>query len=137
MQLTALGLWIATAMGGLYMFGLLFRSGNTDSRAQDSHLPTFAVFTHGFLALVGLTAWAVYMMSRQTPLGWSVFGLILVVAAGGGLLFLRWTVDRHRMPAEKRQLLAEQQIPSPIVHLHGALATLTVVAVLLTMLDLG
>jgi hypothetical protein len=137
MQLAALGFWIATAMGGLYMFGLLFRSGNTNNEAQDSHLPTFAVFTHGFLALLGLAGWATYMISRQTPLGWTVFGIILLVAAGGGLLFLRWTIDRHRMSDRNRDLLAEQQIPSPVVHLHGALATVTIAAVLLTMLGIG
>ncbi len=140
MELAALGLWIATIMGGLYMFGLLLRTGNTHSGATDTHLPTTAVFAHGSLAVFGLGGWALYMGYRNDVLGWSVLATVVAVALGGGLLFLRWHKDRkatgpHSEAVKAR--LAEQQIPSPVVHLHGALATFTIVAVVLALLGIG
>lgn len=138
MDLLVLIFWLLTVMGGLYMFGLTTRSGNTHSGATKSHLPSAVVFSHGALALAGLAVWAIYMTTDdEDALAWGAFATLLVVAALGTHMFLRWHKDRKGSEAEvarRREQLAEQQIPSAVVHFHGATAGATIVLVLLTAL---
>jgi hypothetical protein len=58
----------------------------------------------------------------------------VLVLGGGAFMFLRWhkdhkEIDKNLLPDQ--QPLAEQQIPSFVVHLHGALAAVTVLFVVL------
>jgi uncharacterized membrane-anchored protein len=131
-KLAALVLWIMTAVGGAYMAAVLLRTGNRASSAVASHLPSGLVFGHGFLALAGLAAWAVYMDTNTDAFGWGLVILLVLVAGGGSVMFLRWHRDRKQHAGER---LAEQQIPSGIVHLHGGLAALTIVAVVVAVLS--
>lgn len=140
MDLMALTFWLLTAVGGFYMMGLTTRSGNTHSGATESHLPSVVVFTHMALALAGLAVWALYMGYNDDYLAWAALGTLLVVAALGTFMFLRWMKDRRGSEAEvaaRRERLAEQQIPSTVVHIHGATAFLTIVLVLLAALKVG
>lgn len=136
MELVALTLWIATAVGGLYMLGITLRSGSRpDGTAQvmESNLPPLVVFGHASLALGGLLLWAVHMAIDEAATAWTSLAILLLVAGGGSLMFLQWRKDRQGTPEEVQarvDRLAEQQIPSPVVHMHGALALLTILAVL-------
>jgi hypothetical protein len=126
----ALGLWVVTALGGLYMAGVLTRSGNRDSSARTSNLPSAAIFGHGTLGLIGLAGWAVYVSVGEEPLGWSLLGLLALIVGGGLFMFRRWWRDR-REGGDQR--LAEQQLPVGLVLGHGVLAVLTVGAVVATL----
>jgi len=140
MDAVALILWIMTALGGLYMAGIAMRPGRNPTGEVDTHLPSLALFGHGFLALFGLAAWTVWMAMRGDVFGWAIVGLLGLVVAGGGLMFLVWWKDRRgpeAAVAARREKLAEQSIPSAAVHLHGALATLTVIAVVVAVLGIG
>jgi manganese efflux pump family protein len=139
MELAALTFWIATVAGGLYMMGVTLRSGSKQDPATgvgdtlESRLPAGVVFGHGSLALAGLALWAVHMSVDERATAWSAVVLLVLVAAGGGFMFMRWQADRRGDPEEvaaKKARLAEQQIPSLVVHLHGAFALLTFLAVL-------
>jgi hypothetical protein len=132
MELAALGFWIATAVGGIYMAGVIMRTGRPASPARSSNLPSAAVVGHGLLALTGLGLWAVHMRADEPETAWATVALLVLVAGGGGFMFLRWHRDRKEIdPAVPldEQPLAEQQIPSFVVHLHGALAAVTILAV--------
>ena len=134
MELAALGFWIATAMGGLYMMGITVRPGIRDSAATESHLPPLVVFGHASLAMFGLALWAVHMVVDEPWTAWLTVATLVLVLGGGTLMFLIWMKDRHGGGPETVEgvpRLAEQQIPSTIVHLHGALAAVTVVFVVL------
>jgi hypothetical protein len=132
MELAALGFWIATATGGLYMMGITLRPGRDDSAAIESHLSPALVFGHGSLATMGLALWAVHMMMDEAVTAWLTVATLVLVLGGGTLMFLRWMKDRMGGGPEEIDgvpRLAEQQIPSTVVHLHGALAAVTVVLV--------
>jgi hypothetical protein len=134
MELAALGFWIATAMGGLYMMGITVRPGIRDSAATESHLPPLVVFGHASLAMMGLALWAVHMVVDEPWTAWLTVATLVLVLGGGTLMFLIWMKDRrggNPETIEGQPRLAEQQIPSPVVHLHGALAAVTVVLVVL------
>jgi hypothetical protein len=135
MELAALGFWIATAVGGLYMAGIILRTGRVDSPARSSNLPSAAVFGHGLLALVGLGLWAVHMRADEAGTAWATVAVLVLVVGGGGFMFLRWHKDHKEADSSvplDQQPLAEQQIPSFVVHLHGALAAVTILFVVLT-----
>jgi hypothetical protein len=134
MELAALGFWIATAIGGVYMLGVTMRPGRNESGATESHLPPLLVFGHGSLALLGLALWMVHMVMDEAVTAWLTVATLVLVLGGGTLMFVQWMKDRlgggpETVDGEPR--LAEQQIPSPVVHLHGALAAVTVVLVVL------
>ena len=140
MDIVALALWIMTAVGGLYMAGIALYGRRNEAGQTTSNLPSAAIFGHGFLALAGLAAFAVFMGMGGDIFGWSIVGLLVLVFLGGAAMFLVWTKDRHGAPAKvaaNKERLSEQQIPSAVVHLHGALAALTMVAVVLTVLGVA
>jgi manganese efflux pump family protein len=140
MDLMALTFWLLTAVGGFYMMGVATRTGNTRSGATESHLPSVVIFTHMALAMTGLAVWALYMGYNEDAFAWGALGILALVALSGGFMFLRWKKDRRGSEAEvaaRRERLAEQQIPSPVVLIHGASALVTIVLVLLAALHVG
>jgi hypothetical protein len=113
-------------------------AGRTDLAAPTAHpagtrFPPPLVFGHFGLAATGLVLWIVYLATDSDALAWVAFVVLLVVAAGGDLLFLRWWKERDRSGAQ----LAEQTIPSGVVYTHGVFAVATLVLVLLTALGVG
>ena len=140
MDLFVLIFWLLTAVGGFYMFGVTTRSGNTRSGATESNLPSVVVFSHMALALAGLAVWGWYMNAEDAAIAWGALATLLVVAALGTFMFVRWQKDRRGTEAEvarRREVLAEQQIPSPVVHMHGAFAAVTILLVLLSALGVN
>ncbi len=140
MELAALGFWIATAIGGLYMMGITLRPGRDDSAAIESHLPSALVFGHGSLAVLGLALWSVHMVMDEAVTAWLTVATLVLVLGGGTLMFLKWMKDREGGGPEMIDgvpRLAEQQIPSAVVHLHGFLAFVTIVLTLLAALEIG
>jgi hypothetical protein len=130
----ALITWIVTALGGFVLLGTwLGRGGMRQREAGASRFPPGLIFGHFLLAAAGLVLWIVYLATDSDALAWVAFVVLLVVAAGGDLLFLRWWKERDRSGAQ----LAEQTIPSGVVYTHGVFAVATLVLVLLTALGVG
>jgi hypothetical protein len=140
MSLMALTFWLLTAVGGFYMMGVAARTGNTRSGATESHLPSFVIFTHMALAMTGLAVFAIYMGTAADGLAWGALVILALVASSGLHMFFKWKKDRRGSEAEvarNRERLAEQQIPSPVVLIHGVTAFATIVLLLLTALKVG
>lgn len=143
MSIAALVTWVVTAGFGFYMLSIWLRNGGLgNGGAATTHLRPPIVFGHFLLAGGGLVLWVVYVFVDSTPLAWVAFVDLLVVALVGDLLVYRWFKD-HRvathavgsMPTAAG--LAEQQIPTPVVVLHGVFAVTTIVLVLLSALEVG
>jgi hypothetical protein len=128
MAIVALITWIITAGFGFFMLSVWLRNGGTQTR---SHFAPPMVFGHFGLAAAGLVVWIIY-----------VFVDLLVVATLGDLLVLRWYRDRkvvsHSVGSMSSSTsLAEQQIPTPVVAVHGIFAVTTLVLVFLAALGVG
>lgn len=61
---------------------------------------------------------------------WIAFGLLILVAILGYLMFLRWRRSR-------KEASPEAHLPVPLVYVHGLFAVTTIVLVLLTALGIG
>jgi hypothetical protein len=148
MSVIALITWVITAGLGFFMLATWVRAGGTRARVASSgeavtgtatahpsgtRFPPPLVFGHFLLAATGLVLWIIYLAADSDALAWVAFVVLVVVAAGGDVLFLRWYKERDRSSAE----LAEQSIPQAVVYLHGLFAVVTIVLVLLTALGVG
>jgi hypothetical protein len=149
MSVAALVTWMVTAGLGFYMLATWARAGGVRAgsaaataggatAAPTGHpagtrFPPPLVFGHFLLAATGLVLWIVYVAVDSTALAWVAFVILIVVAAGGDILFLRWYRDRNESGAQ----LAEQSIPQAVVYVHGLFAVATIVLVLLSALEVG
>src|SRR3954454_12365088 len=102
MSIVALVTWVVTAGFGLFMLSTWVRaggvragaatSGTTGSAVPTAHpagtrvAPRF-VFGRFPLAATGLVLWIIYIASYSDALSWVSFSLLVVVAAGGDVLF--------------------------------------------------
>lgn len=134
MAIAALFCWLVTALLGLTMFGLwLGRGGLRAARGEASvstRLVPPLIFGHLLLAVAGLVVWIIYIVNDEDVLGWIAFGLLVMVAVLGELMFLRWRRSRSEGTPEAR-------FPLAIIYGHGLFAVATVVLVLLTALGVG
>jgi hypothetical protein len=138
MELAALVFLIGTGIVGLYMLGFTMSRGRDSTGATQTNIPSFVVFGHATLAWIAFGLWIGYMFARDQEWAWAGLVALALTATGGAFMMLIWLKDRHgEGSTTKRERLAEQQIPSPAVHLHGLLATVTIVLALLTALEIG
>jgi hypothetical protein len=138
MSVAALVTWVVTAGLGFYMLATWaraggVRAGSASEAVTATRFPPPLVFGHFLLAATGLVLWIVYLAVDSSALAWVAFVLLIVVAAGGDILFLRWYRDRNESGAQ----LAEQSIPQAVVYVHGLFAVATIVLVLLSALEVG
>jgi hypothetical protein len=142
MAIAALVTWLVTAGFGFFMLMRWVRRGGLRRGPEAAtHFPPAVVFTHFGLAAAGLVVWIFYVVSDSSVLAWAALADLALVAALGGFMVRRWTLDgRTAMAAggsSPRVELAEQHIPRPPVVLHGVFAVSTVVLVLLSALGVG
>lgn len=137
MAIAALITWVVTALGGFTLLGLWLRRGGL--RQQEAKTTSFrpgVVFGHFLFAAAGLVIWIVYVVTDTESLTWLSLGVLVVVALLGFTLFFRWLgVRRSAVLAGSEP--AERGLPVPVVGLHGLLAVVTVVLVLLAALEIG
>jgi hypothetical protein len=162
MDVAALAAWILTAVLGLYMFTvwLIEDDGSTD-RTGSRRLRAPLVFSHAGLALGGLAVWLVYFYVDEDRLAWVSLATLAAAATLGVIMFRRWVPvhqQASRLPPGRpsaavpspggpagstrvaqvpSSLPAERNFPVPVVLLHGVLALVTVILVLLITLGLG
>lgn len=134
MEWAALISWVVTAGGGFVLLVLWLRHGGMSQRAPGEIRP-FLILGHFALAATGLVLWIVYVANDNDTLAWIAFGILVVVALLGFMMFAIWYQRRQRgagaveAPAEATKAPAEQSFPVSIVALHGLLAVTTVVLV--------
>lgn len=128
----ALGLWIVTAFGGLYLWTFTTDAGLDEPGSLPSDLPPSLLFLHPLLALTGLGLWIGHHFTRGDVLPWVAFADLLLTVLVGEVLLAR-TLRRSRAGRPR----AEDRMPRPAIVVHGLLAGVTVLVVLLAALDLG
>jgi hypothetical protein len=132
MQWAALVAWIVTALGGLVLALHWARHGGL---AQREGLRTARLATHLGLAVLGLVLWIAYIGTDASVIAWLGVGLLLAVALVGVSMLL--ISLRGRTTTVRTEAPAEGVLPLPLVILHGALATTTLVLVTLAALGVG
>jgi hypothetical protein len=145
MDVAALIAWVVTAGGGFILLGTwIARGGPRQAQAGASRFPPGLIFGHFGLAATGLVLWIIYVLTDAGALAWIALVLLLGVAALGFTMVTRWRQDRAAVaagaagqPEIHAERPAEQQFPVAVVYLHGLLAVITLVLVLLTALGVG
>jgi hypothetical protein len=154
MSLFALFSWIATAGAGLYLLSIWLIEYDKDfNAATATRLPLPVLAAHVLFAVGGLLVWADYVVQDNDHVAFIAVAAILLAASLGVTMAVRWFGVRrtNRARAQLAQIAAhrggvavmdgpspdgppERNFPLPIVIAHGALATLTITLVLLSII---
>jgi hypothetical protein len=145
MDVAALIAWVVTAGGGFILLGTwIARGGPRQAQAGATRFPPALIFGHFGLAATGLVLWIIYVLTDAGALAWIALVLLLAVATLGFTMVTRWRQDRATVaagaaggPESHAERPAEQHFPVAVVYLHGLLAVITLVLVLLTALGVG
>src|SRR5215212_10745110 len=142
MEWAALIAWVLTAGGGFILLSIwIGRGGLREGRAAGDRIRPPLILSHFGLAATGLVIWIIYLASDSDALAWIALVILVIVATLGWTMFAIW-LRRRKQPAAAAEpaapgLPAEQHFPVPIVALHGLLAVITVLLVLLATLEVG
>jgi hypothetical protein len=146
MSVAAVITWSAAMLAGLYMLAVWLIENDVTSRTTASRLPAPVIFSHFFLAATGLATWVGYLLLHRRPLAWAACAVLVVIAALGLTMFLRW-IPVYRGPADPvgppgapraaYEIPAEGHFPVVLVACHGLLALSTLVLVVLIALGVG
>jgi hypothetical protein len=142
MKWAALISWVVTAGGGFVLLAIwLSRGGMRQQREAGNRIRTPLIMSHFLLAAGGLVVWIVYLISSKKVLAWIALAGLAVVALLGFTMLSIWLRRRQGRGATAETTTpgtpAEQHFPVPVVVLHGLLAVVTLVLVLLTAADVG
>ena len=139
MEWAALITWVLTAGGGFVMLGLWLSGGGMEQQEQPGRrIRPPRILSHFGLAAAGLVIWIIYLLTDSEALAWIAFVALVPVALLGFSMLAIWLAGRRPAAAgAPESAAAEQRFPVPIVVLHGLLAVVTVVLVLLTALGVG
>jgi hypothetical protein len=143
MEWVALVTWVLTAGGGSVLLGLWLKHGGMQQSEQPGNrIRAARVLSHFALAAIGLVLWIVYVASDSEALAWIAFAVLLAVALLGFSMLAIWLAQRRRADAAAAagpgaSPPAEQRFPVAVVGLHGMLAAVTLVLVLLVAAGVG
>jgi hypothetical protein len=117
-DVAALATWIAAAAAGLYLLMIwLIEYDKQFQSVAATRLPPVVLTCHVLCAGGGLIVWAAYLLYGTEGLGWSALGALVLAAALGTTMAIRWVsvyraARRHRQ-AEARDLIAPQLALTP------------------------
>jgi hypothetical protein len=161
-RLAALAAWVVTAAAGAYLLAGLLRQPRPWKWRPD---PITA--GHAGLALTGLAVWIAYVVTVAPALSWIALGITFVIAGLGMATLLSGLPDPGDLPASQAspdpatvpdaptgvteagltapaRLAASPQVaqrssraPAYVIAAHGALATVTILLVLLAAIGAG
>ncbi|MFI2414632.1 hypothetical protein [Streptomyces sp. NPDC018947] len=130
MDTVVLGAWLLTAALGAHLATVWIRHGGLRQREPGvTRLPLWLVIGHVSLAVAGLAAWSVYLLGGIRSTAWAACGAVLVVAALGFMMLLRWLPSSGRH--SQHTGTAERHFPLAGVVAHGMSAGATVLLVVL------
>jgi hypothetical protein len=119
-QWAALAAWVTTALGGLVLFLQWARHGGF---SQKEGIRARRLLPHLALAVVGLALWVGFLANDNRTLAWIAVGILAAVALLGiSMLVISL---RGRTTTVRTEPPAEGMFPFPLVVLHGALGTTT------------
>lgn len=146
LRLSALAAWLATAAAGSYLLaGLMTRDSRRRLIRRLGSLPVVPL-SHAGLAIAGLVLWIAFTVTTVAALAWADVGLTWVIA-GLGMATLLGGPDQPTASAADSAAAGELdagstapfpvRVPVVVIALHGALATLTILLVLLAAVGVG
>jgi hypothetical protein len=139
MKWAALITWVVTAGGGFVLLTIwLSRGGMRQQGPGGNRIRPPLILSHFLLAAAGLVVWIVYIAADSKAWAWIAFAILVAVALLGWTMFAIWY--RRRQASAGAQTVdtpAEQHFPVPVVGLHGLLAVVTVLLVLLAAAGVG
>ena len=154
MAIAAFITWLVTAVCGLGLLSIYLIE--YDGGLPTSRLPKTAIGGHVLFAVAGLTAWTLFLFTSMRRVAWATVAILVVVAILGFTMLFRWvgTYRANRalppvmMPVGvqgagfQRTTVQppappERQLPIALITLHGVLAVVTLLLVLLTTLDVA
>ncbi|MGO8958595.1 MAG: hypothetical protein ACLQFR_14685 [Streptosporangiaceae bacterium] len=130
LQLAALGSWLATAMVGGYLLASWVGAAR-HRRATPGTRPPAVLIIHAGLAIAGLGIWTAFLAAGAAVLAWLAVAVILVIA-GLGMATLVTGLPDPRAAGPGRPAA---QVLAAV--LHGLLATLAILLVLLAAVGAG
>jgi hypothetical protein len=87
----ALITWVITALAGSYLFATwLLRGGMRQWKTRATTFPAPLIFGHFLLAASGLGTWIAYLLTDIQSLAWAALIDLLLIAALGCTMFVRW-----------------------------------------------
>jgi len=163
-NLAALASWVVTAAAGLYLLtGWLTRTRSGRPRIRAGGPPPAVISAHASFGLGGLAIWIAYMATAEPALGWIAVGTTFLLAGLGMATLLTATTDAvaasttttssattstasastasastatiSTATASRRKRGARP--PVLVIALHGVLATITILLVLLAVIGAG
>jgi hypothetical protein len=146
LRFSALAAWLAAALAGTYLLvGLLGPDGRRRRMRKPMALPVVPLL-HVGLAIAGLLIWILFTVTTVAALAWADVGLTWVIA-GLGMATLLGGLNQQASPGEDSGVPREQagttpaafpsRAPVVVIAIHGALATLTILLVLLAAVGVG
>jgi hypothetical protein len=145
LRYSALAAWLGAALAGAYLLtGWLTRDQRRRLIRKRGVLPVVPL-SHAGLAIAGLLIWIAFTVSTVAALAWADVGLTWVIA-GLGMATLLSGPDQadsgsaSAAPVEPTGTTAAafpSRAPVIVIALHGALATLTILLVLLAAVGVG
>ena len=146
LRFSALAAWLAAALAGAYLLaGWLTRDQRRRLIRKRGVLPVVPL-SHAGLAIAGLLIWIAFTVTNVAALAWADVGLTSVIA-GLGMATLLGGADQQAgsetasaasvEPSGATAAAFTSRAPVIVIALHGALATLTILLVLLAAVGVG
>ena len=147
-RLGALAAWLATAIPGAYLLtGWLPRDGRR-RMIRKRGIPSAVPIGHAALAITGLLIWIAFTVTRAAALAWADVGVTWVIA-GLGMATLLAASSEQQVIGTSTQGAAlvgvtetstapfPTRAPVIAITVHGTLATLTILLVLVSAVGIG
>lgn len=148
LRIAALVTWLATAIPGAYLLSGWLTPDSRRRVIRKAGRQTVVPFAHAGLAITGLLIWIAFTVTHSALLAWTDVGLTWTIAGLGMATLLAGSPEqavtsmRHEAGAlagTAESVTAPFPTRAPVITIasHGALATLTILLVLLAAVGTG
>jgi hypothetical protein len=135
-RLAALGTWLAAAAAGSFLLARrLTRDGRR--RVRVTGAPPWLAAGHAGLAVAGLCIWIVFVVTTQPVVSWVIAGLGMATLLADAPGSEEGSARPSSVPPAASAAAFPARVPVLMIALHGALATATIVFVLLALIGVG
>jgi hypothetical protein len=146
-RLAALAAWLLTAIPGAYLLTGWLARVRRRRLIRKPGVPSAVPLGHATLALTGLCIWIAFTATGVAALAWAAVGLTWIIAGLGMATLLSASPEQQVIasteeaappgPAGMSAAAFPVRAPVIIIAVHGALATLTILLVLLAAVGIG
>lgn len=146
LRFSALAAWLAAALAGAYLLAGWLTRGQRRRLFRYRGVLGVVPLCHAGLAIAGLLIWIAFTATALRALAWADVGLTWVIAGLGMATLLGGPSEQADVPSastasgeqgETSTASFPGRAPVLVIALHGALATLTILLVLLAAVGVG